>query len=443
MNEENLRKHKMALLYSQTRELHNLYNSNKISFLSNRYYLIEKQYLENFKKQPDYSKAIEYFKECDCIHNYSTFKKKLDKAFDTDSINLKKNYELYDEENIKSIEKNELTEEISLVKADFLSEFVKNLSKMISHFIYLGNKLIIIKGNLKSSLYFCQLESNEGNYYEDFCVKIIYYIDYNNENILKREIDKIISENKIINIDNYNKGNYVLKDPSGNIYGTLVVLKNINNQNQNNIENNMYNRNMNNNMNSNMNNTLNNSNNNLNNNNFNNKENNNIPLNNLNNNNENKNMNFNNNLPNNQPNIINWTLSINNNNYGIPFNPNQSNMNNFMNNNFNSSGNVINNQMNYDMNVNNNMNNIMNNNQMSNFNNYNSSNINQQNNNFMVTQGFNNSMNNMNYPQNNNFFNNQMDNSNKIQNNNNMSNNNLIFSNNMNNNQNNFFNNNN
>jgi hypothetical protein len=142
---------------------------------------------------------------------------------------------------------------------------------MISYFIYLGNKLIIIKGNLKPSLYFCQLESDEGNYHEDFCVKIIYYIDYNNENILKREIDKIISENKIINIDNYNKGKYDLKDPSGNIYGTLVILKNGNNQSQNNnIENNMYNRNMNNIINSNMNNSFNNRNNNFNNNNNNN-----------------------------------------------------------------------------------------------------------------------------------------------------------------------------
>ena len=447
MNEENLRKHKMALLYSQTRELHNLYNSNKITPLLSQYYLIEKFYLENFKKQPDYSKAIEYFKECDCIHNYSSFKKKLDKALDMDLTNLKENYELYDEDTIKSLEKDELLENISLVKAEFLTEFVKDLSKMISYFIYLGNKLIIIQGNLKPCLYFCQLESDEGNYHEDFCVKIIYYIDYNNENILKREIDKIISENKIINIDNYNKGKYDLKDPSGNIYGTLVILKNGNNQSQNNnIENNMYNRNMNNIINSNMNNSFNHRNNNFNNSNFNNKGNNNIPLNNFNNNYENKNnMNFNNNLPNSQPNIINLNTSINVNNFGVPFNPNQNNRNNFMNNNFNNSGNIINNPMNYDRSFSNNMNNIMSSNQINNFNNFKNPNINQQNNNFMMTPAFNNSMDNMNYPPNNNFFNNQMSNSDKIPNNNNinnMSNNNLMFNNNMNNNPNNFLNNN-
>ena len=466
MNEDNIRKFIMALVYSQTRELHWLYNTEKIEYIPHKYYLIENKYLVNFKKQPDYDKATEYFRFYDSVHDYPLFKQKLNKAFGLDIRNIKKHNELNDEDSIKYIEKGDLLKNISLVREDFLSEVLDDLSKLRSYNVYIGNKIIIIKGNTKYSLYICQLESYDSNNMNDFSVQIIKNIDFNDENALKQEIDKIIQNNKVDYDD----------------HDTSVTLKNINNKDHNEaFKSNICLNNANNNNNQNtffdirqnVNNNINSKNMgharqasmnviNFNFNNIFNDKSNNTPMNNFI---TNSGNNFNNNNPNN---IINMNTPMNINNYGPNFFPNNNinnNLNNIVNvgmnnNNFNNNigmNNKLNNNVNESMNnlfkneMNNNNINLSNNmNNNVNMNNYTNFGMNQNNPNFMMQpqlSSFNNTPGGMNFSQENKFLNNitNMNNLNNMTNmnnnipNNNIPNNNNIMFNNNNNKNNNFF----
>ena len=209
MNEEKVLKYKMALLYSQTRELNYLYNSEKIISEPKKYFLIEKNDLNNYKKQPFYNKSSEYFKNYNNIHNYSIMKNKLLKALESQANNFKASNKLADLNIIKYIEQGKFNNNICLIKEEFLSEFFEDLNLFKPYDIYIGNKIVIIKGNQNSALYICQLE--EDNNDNDFSVKVINCFYFNYENELNDKIKEIISNNKVnMNLQYNNNNNQII-----------------------------------------------------------------------------------------------------------------------------------------------------------------------------------------------------------------------------------------
>jgi hypothetical protein len=133
MNDEKILKYKMALLYGQTRELHLLYNTEKILSEPKKYYLIEKSSLNNYKKQQFYNRASEYFKYYNNVHNYSIMKNKLFKASESLKNNSKENCKLTVLNLIKYIEQEKFNNNICLVKEEFLSDFFEDLNSFKSY----------------------------------------------------------------------------------------------------------------------------------------------------------------------------------------------------------------------------------------------------------------------------------------------------------------------
>ena len=207
MNEVKVQKYKMALLYSQTMELNYLYNSEKILSEPKKYFLIEKNDLNNYKKQPFYNKTSEYFKYYNNIHNYAIMKNKLFKEIESQTNNLKANNKLADLNIIKYIEQGKFNNNICLIKEEFLSDFFEDINLFKPYDVYIGNKIVIIKGNQNSALYICQLEENNND--NDFSVKVINCFYFNYENELNDKIKEIISNNKINNNLQFNNNNQI------------------------------------------------------------------------------------------------------------------------------------------------------------------------------------------------------------------------------------------
>ena len=74
--EENKKKYKMSLLYIQTKELKKLYNS-KMENKPKAYYLIDKDWLDNYKSRNNYEETLDFFKKFDEWKDYSDFKNKV------------------------------------------------------------------------------------------------------------------------------------------------------------------------------------------------------------------------------------------------------------------------------------------------------------------------------------------------------------------------------
>ena len=242
MIELKLRKYKMALLYSQTRELHHFYNSNKILPSARKYYLIEKDYLNNLKKQPDYDNASDYFRADKNIIDYNTFKSKLKEGSGININEFEEKHKFNESDYDKCIQKENLNKIISLIKLEFLEDYYNEINEENLFDIYLGNNLLIIKENNDLRLYVCEYIPDNENKERDFSVKIQYYLIFENESEMNSEINKIINENRVSNqnkifVDNINKNvSYDNNNINININNKNNIVNNDNNQfkNQNN-----------------------------------------------------------------------------------------------------------------------------------------------------------------------------------------------------------------
>ena len=236
---QRLQKYKMGLLYSQTQELHYLYSQNLI-FHPKNYYLLEKSILNVYKKFNDYSKASEFFQNYEFNYDYEKVKKNLIEAYEDDmKLNIiKENNDLNNKEFIEYIEDDNFNENIVLLKKEFYDEFVNKIHELQIYNVYIGNKLIIIKGNKKKFLYICILDNNdeENSYKIDFNIKVINKIEFNNESQIKDIINKILNDynnNKLLNVNQQNNN---LNNPNNNSF-TNKNNNNININPQNNMEN--------------------------------------------------------------------------------------------------------------------------------------------------------------------------------------------------------------
>jgi hypothetical protein len=76
-NENNKeKKYKMSLLFIQTKELQKYYNQ-EMEISPKNYYLVDKNWLDNYKEENNYKNATEMLKVFDDWEDYDDFKQKI------------------------------------------------------------------------------------------------------------------------------------------------------------------------------------------------------------------------------------------------------------------------------------------------------------------------------------------------------------------------------
>ena len=401
---ENKKRFKMSLLFIQTKELRNLYNS-KFKIIPRKYHLINKNWLDSYKNSNSYNYAIDMFNNYNDWEDYSDFKKKIIKYFPIenskftvfgvgDALDNILNFSL-NKEKIPNFNLS-FPNDCELVREEFFKDCSKGSVGFPIYEIYIGNKLIIIKDSETQNVVFlCSLKENQDNI-NNFLIKVNCLLAFDCESYMKNEIEQIIAFQSLNNYLDYRKINLnvydqqIIENQDGKRLGILFIIKNKQSTEKNNQNNLIIQKN--------------------------------VELNNEKNNNDNKDILIDN-IINNENNQNQNILRTKNNNHKINTkNYNDNNHNNFSNKNFNNNGNINNFNINNDINNNNNNFQYMNNfNNNFDRNNYNNHNINNKSANSFNDINTNLKLNNFISPSTNNINNNQMDsifNTNNNQNNN-------------------------
>ena len=159
--EDNIKKCQMSLLYLQTKEVKLLYSKNIVN--QKIYYLVDKEWFNNFKQSNFYNDAVEEFKNIEDI-NYDNLKEKLCNDYHIDKSQLVSNLENIsgNKEYLckrKSFNKDNINvsypAEFQLVKQEFFTYIQKErLDDCPLYKILIGNQSIIIIDNKQDNVAF-------------------------------------------------------------------------------------------------------------------------------------------------------------------------------------------------------------------------------------------------------------------------------------------------
>ena len=181
----NAETYKMTLLFTQTRLLHKSYNQEKI-LSPFTYYLVDKDWLDNYKKKNNYDKIVKKLKDSPGYDDYFAVRDKLLKDLDIDknnltSIEVENVIEYFFLSKKQNLEKYQLNvpKNIELVLMDCIDDCCLNNSEQLGFTqteVFVGSQsIMILDEEKKNILYCCSLVQNEGDNF-NFCVKGIYFI---------------------------------------------------------------------------------------------------------------------------------------------------------------------------------------------------------------------------------------------------------------------------
>ena len=196
--EDNIKRCLMSLLYIQTKEVEAFYNKNIDNFKD--YYLIDKEWLDNFKESNNYNDAVQQLQNIEEI-NYDNLKQQFCKEYQIDANQLVYNFEnssmnqeffckrkKFKKENIDI----SYPAEFQIVKKEFFPNITPNkrLDDFPIYKILIGNQSIVIIDNKMENVAFIY-NLFEGEF------KIRGILVYDNQEILQKEMSKIIYFNGI------------------------------------------------------------------------------------------------------------------------------------------------------------------------------------------------------------------------------------------------------
>ena len=234
--EENKKKYKMALLYIQSIEAKRLIISQ--NFSQKKYFLVNKEWLDEFRKINNYNYAVQMLNSFNDWDNYSNFHQKISKFF---SIKEAKNNinDINDgfEKNINIVFNKERINDYLNYPKNFEivnEEFFRNCICASSGFplfdVWIGNNLVIINDSENHNIIFvCNLVENEDNRYNSL-VQVNYILVFENGNYTKNELYQILSLKNINNYFNQRKidfnriGQQNIIDQNGNKYGIFFSI---------------------------------------------------------------------------------------------------------------------------------------------------------------------------------------------------------------------------
>jgi hypothetical protein len=251
--EENKKKYKMSLLYIQTQELKNLYIS-KMEKEPKAYYLIDKEWLDNYKSRNNYETTLDFFKNYEDCKDYSEFKNKISNNFklEKDRLTTFKIEDQIDNYFNFSLQKGKINnshlnypQNCELIKKEFVEDVSDGCSGFILYDIYIGNKLILINDcETQNVAFLSSLVENDENK-NNFLIQINYLLAFENEKYMLEEFEEIIDE-KYINdyfskrkIDITKKGEQNLINKNNKKIGKIFIINDKDNKiNHQNIDNN-------------------------------------------------------------------------------------------------------------------------------------------------------------------------------------------------------------
>ena len=262
---DNLKTYKMTLLFTQTRHLHEIYNE-EMTLSPETYYLVDKKWLDDYKKKNNYDKIVKKLKNNLGYNNYLAVKEKLLEELEIDnndlttidSGNLIENF-FSSEKQVLEKYQLKVPKNIELVLESFIKDCLNNSFQLgfVKTKVYIGNQTILIEDDEKTTnkvLYCCSLIPNERDDY-DFFVKVEYILFFRNKDAQEKQIGEMIDLGGLknyltkLNIDINKKEEQEIRDKNGQIIGKFLKFQEKNNNDIFNQENSGINSDINNNSN--------------------------------------------------------------------------------------------------------------------------------------------------------------------------------------------------
>ena len=205
--------YKMALLYTQTKELHEKYEQEmQISPL--KYYLVAKKWLDNYKSKNNYNAVVEKLKDSPKYNDYYSAKLELSRMHKIDknkltTIEVENIIENFFATETVHIEQYgiDIPQNIELVYEEFFKDCLNNSNTMgfTNTEVYIGNHDILINDENNKALYCCSLIQSENNNF-NFEVKVEYLLIFANIDEKNNQIGTMIDAN---GLNNYLKKNNI------------------------------------------------------------------------------------------------------------------------------------------------------------------------------------------------------------------------------------------
>ena len=162
---ENAKKYKMTLLFTQTRYLYDLYNKD-MELSPENYFLVDKKWLDEYKQKNEYNKIVQKLKNSPGYNNYHMDKIKIKKEFGVeknkndfttiDVGDLIKNFFSLAKKNIEAYQIN-VPKNFELVLSNFFTDCLNNSNQLgfPKTDVYLGNQTILIVDEEKNEVLYC------------------------------------------------------------------------------------------------------------------------------------------------------------------------------------------------------------------------------------------------------------------------------------------------
>lgn len=241
INHLNAKNSEMYLLYFHSLELQKLIIQEipKNKTESKKYYLIPKEWFDNYKSNSDYSSIIKDINSID-YQDYETLEKELLQRINNDDL-------VFEIEGIKNMIEKE-SESIPKYEIKYPKNFIivreeifKNLENNFLYDIILGEKHVFILDSNKKNIFICTLNIDDNNEdISEFVINVNSIIILNDKKKFKekRKFFNLISEGKGINnyykqrnIDINKLGEQVFKNEENEEVGIFYQIINNNDEN--------------------------------------------------------------------------------------------------------------------------------------------------------------------------------------------------------------------
>ena len=206
----NSNKYIMSLLYAQTKELQKQFHSDmEVSPMP--YYLVDKEWLDNFKKKNDYKSIAQNLNSFNDYNDYDDFREKIRKSLEIEQNNKIKNEEKYNPENdSKKKEKNEkynltFNMEGELVSYQFIRECFNDVRCFRQRDAIVGNETILITDEDNDNVVYSYSLVESSQNINDFYIKVENALMFDSSITIGEEFGNIADCKGINNYLNKNK----------------------------------------------------------------------------------------------------------------------------------------------------------------------------------------------------------------------------------------------
>ncbi len=187
----------MSLLFIQTKELYKQYH-NDFQLSPINYYLIDKDWLDNYKQKNNYNYSVEMLKYFDDYNDYEDFRQKIKSLYKIDERNIYSIEEKYDNKNYldkkEKIEKysSSFNREGELVQEQFIKECYRDIRVFQIQIGYIGNEtILLIDEDNDNVVYSYSLVENPENI-NNFYIQVESVFIFNSSNTMNEEFNFLL-----------------------------------------------------------------------------------------------------------------------------------------------------------------------------------------------------------------------------------------------------------